>query len=258
MTMKRFVTLLCSVMILFAGIGKMTEAEEMNMTENQRRIVESSTLDPERVKKGVLMPHEEVLLRCVEEAERYLAARYPDERFVFQQTTGNMGMPSATGYRFLVKAENACIEAEVRVFLAEDGNVSCSDDYCAYTYRQELNEYIEKLMTDAGYTGVRSAMLLGGVYGAEIDVRQSLVQLIAEGKAFFVTGSMYLPDGVQVCAQDIQSVLSGNGLYGTTAVYTLLDMPDGEAKREWGREYPQLVTERIFLQIESRTDGSVE
>lgn len=227
----------------------------MDMTENQVRIVESSTLDPERVKKGVLMPHEEVLLRCVEEAERYLAARYPDERFAFKHTTGNMGMPSTTGYRFLVNAEKADIEVEVRATVAEDDSVSCSDNYCAYTYRSGLNEYIEKLLGDAGYAGACSAMSLGGVYGTEIDVQKSLVQLIEEGNEFFVTGSVYFPDEISLNEEDMQAALSGHGLYGTTAVYTLLTMPEGEARNSWGREYSQWVTGRIFFTIESQKNG---
>lgn len=253
--MRKFAALLCSVMLLFTGIKKMTEAEGINMTENQVRIVESSTLDPERVKKGVLMPHEEVLLRCVEEAERYLAARYPEERFVFKHTTGNMGMPSSTGYRFLVDAEKANIEVEVRTTVAEDDSVSCSDDYCAYRYQSELNEYIEKLLGDAGYADARSAMLLGGVYGTEIDVQKSLVQLIGEDNEFFVTGSVYFPDDTSLNKEDMQAALSGHGLYGTTAVYTLLTMPEGEARNNWGREYPQWVTKRVFFKIESQQNG---
>lgn len=222
----------------------------MDWSENQKRLIESSTLNPKRVMDGRVLEWEQGMLELAAQTESLLKNRYPEEVFVFLEQIGNEGFPSAQYTVFRILEEHSGQVFSFRI--VKDGEkLIWMEDLYAKLHQEELGREIEKRLKHGSGRTAAVSMKTNQAFGPEVPGDWSVCELLDSGRPVTAAGEICIPEDWEAGPEEIRKWLLDWGLRGRVRVHRVMRMPEENADPdEWIRQNQEQIvyTEEIRLE----------
>lgn len=227
-------------------------------SDNQLQILRDSGVSETRISANNLTTGELSLMAAIQQAEAFLQTRYPQQVFSFLRLSGNL--LSGSKHVFDVEEQFSSVTFSLTAAVTDDPAMyEITESYYTLTKAQEVNDYLNELLTAKGVDSPKTAIKLLGEYGAAFDPAVPVADIIAQGQLFVITGDVYIApvDDFSALAEQLRQDLSACGFVGGLYLCMMDPLPEGEADLSWRQTCQEQLIDRAFISM-SATPASRE
>jgi len=219
--------------------------EKRVFTQDQLTILTANGTPQERIEQGVLLPSERRMLEALEQAQTYLAGRYPQEEFLF--TKADHSATSRTVITLAASPADMPQESFAVRIKGEKPPYVMSESHFSDVKRAEVNALVRDVLARMG-AEAECDLEIPGLFGDAYDPNQPIERLIGLGLEIPVSGRVYAAADAQTDADAIAEAVLAAGLSGGFRLIVIRGVSLQEALAAQ-RMDEQFVVEEIYVSL---------